>query len=224
MRALQVHYHYNYKHKLLYCLLLNYYRRKYSKIKFKGVIAVTCFKRKSLMNHYEMFFKTIKELKEDDIKTLRDFTYKYDNVLKTLFEELDNSDISYRQILFEIKKTYTKDNALCCNEFDSECPSIPKNKFIIFTEIESLSNLYDKYLIKDIFIPENCTKFNIKDNTRSIISVLLQYTEEFIKMKKILSSHGIINDDLSNLNVFIETDEGMLIVDEVYVCIDKIDV
>ena len=61
MRTLQLHYKYSYKHKLLYCLLLNYYRRCYSKNKFKGVIAVACFKRPVLMNHYEMFFKTINE-------------------------------------------------------------------------------------------------------------------------------------------------------------------
>ena len=32
MRTLQIHYEYNYKHKLLYCLLLNYYRRIVSQV------------------------------------------------------------------------------------------------------------------------------------------------------------------------------------------------
>ena len=76
MRTLQLHYKYSYKYKLLYCLLLNYYRRCYSKNKFKGVIAVACFKRPILMNHYEMFFKTINEFTVDDIHTLRKFIFK----------------------------------------------------------------------------------------------------------------------------------------------------
>ena len=102
MRTLQIHYEYNYKHKLLDCLLLNYYRRYYSKLKFKGVIAVACFKRSALMSHYEIFYNTINELKVDDIKTLRKFIYKKDDILETLFEELDNNDISYIKILDEI--------------------------------------------------------------------------------------------------------------------------
>lgn len=220
MRTLQIHYKYNYKHKLLYCLLLNYCRRSYSKTKFKGVIAVACFKRPALMNHYEMFYNTIKELTVDDIKTLRKFVCKRDDILETLFEELDNNDISYIKILDDIKTTYTKDKSLCCDEFNCEEPSIPKDKNAIFTEIESLIELYDKYLIKDIFIPEFCTKAAIKSNSSSLITMLINYIEEFRKMKEILRVHGIINDNLSNLNLFIETDDGMLLLDEVYECIN----
>jgi len=216
MRTLQIHYEYNYKHKLLYCLLLNYYRRYYSKTKFKGVIAVACFKRPSLTNHYEMFYNTIKELTIEDIKTLRKFIYKRDDILETLFEELDNNDISYIKIVNDIKNIYTKDNSMYCDVFNYEEPSIPKDKNVIFSRIESLNQLYDKYLIKDIFIPEFCSKTTIKSNSNSIITMLINYINEFRKMKEILKVHGIINDELSNLNLFIETDDGMLLVDEVY--------
>lgn len=220
MRTLQIHYEYNYKHKLLYCLLLNYYRRYYSKLKFKGVIAVACFKRSALMNHYELFYNTIDEFTIEDIHTLRKFVYKRDDILETLFEELGNNDISYIKILDEIKNTYTKDKSMYCDEFNCEEPSIPKDKNVIFTGIESLIELYDKYLIKDIFIPEFCSKFSIKNNSNSLITMLINYIDEFRKMKEILKVHGIINDNLSNLNLFIETDDGMLLLDEVYECIN----
>ena len=220
MRTLQIHYKYNYKHKLLYCLLLNYYRRYYSKTKFKGVIAVACFKRSALMNHYEIFYNTIDEFTIEDIHTLRKFIYKRDDILETLFEELDNNNISYIKILDEIKNTYTKDKSMYCDEFNCEEPSITKDKNVIFTGIESLIELYDKYLIKDIFIPEFCSKFSIKNNSNSLITMLINYIDEFRKIKEILKVHGIISDNLSNLNLFIECDDGMLLLDEVYECIN----
>ena len=220
MRTLQLHYKYSYKHKLLYCLLLNYYRRCYSKNKFKGVIAVACFKRPILMNHYEMFFKTINEFTVDDIHTLRKFIFKYDDVLKTLFEEMDNNDISYISMLDGIKEIYRKDKSIYCDSFIYKESMIPKDKNIMFLEIQSLLEVNDKYLIKDIFIPEFCSKFSIKNNSNSLITMLINYIDEFRKMKEILKVHGIINDNLSNLNLFIETDDGMLLLDEVYECIN----
>ena len=221
MRTLQLHYKYSYKHKLLYCLLLNYYRRCYSKNKFKGVIAVACFKRPVLMNHYEMFFKTINEFTVDDIHTLRKFIFKYDDVLKTLFEEMDNNDISYISMLDGIKEIYRKDKSIYCDSFIYKESMIPKDKNIMFLEIQSLLEVNDKYLIKDIFIPEFCSKFAVKDNSSSIVTMLIEYTEEFVKMKDTLKNHSLDIDKLSNLNVFIEIDDGMLLVDEVYESINN---
>ena len=91
----------------------------------------------------------------------------------------------------------------------------------MFLEIQSLLEVNDKYLIKDIFIPEICSKFAVKDNSSSIVTMLIKYTEEFIKMKDTLKNHSLDIDKLSNLNVFIEIDDGMLLVDEVYESINN---
>lgn len=61
-------------------------------------------------------------------------------------------------------------------------------------------------------------KYNYKH--KLLYCLLLNYIDEFRKMKEILKVHVIINDNLSNLNLFIETDDGMLLLDEVYECIN----
>ena len=102
----------SYKYRLLYCLILNYYRGYYADNKLKSKVLVLCTTKKELTENYDLLYSTIKDFKTEDIITLRKFITFYDKQLKQLFENIDDKGIRYGTIIKDIKQEYTSNKSV----------------------------------------------------------------------------------------------------------------
>lgn len=215
MDVLDIHYKYDYKGRLLYMLLLNYYRKYYSDNRFNGKVVVACSTTSRLMKDYDIFYNTINLLTVSDIIKLNNFTYFYDKQLKLLFKKLREKNVSYDKLIKGIKEEYTKDKSLYYDDLCDNHHNLPSDKNVIFVEVNNLVQIYSKYLIRDIFIPEKQYVSQLERQHGGLYFVLSEYVEEFIKMINILKAHTNIQDDFLKLNLFIDTDKGIDIIDKV---------
>lgn len=216
MNDYKIYYRYSYKYRLLYCLMINYYRSYYANIKFKSNVLVLGTCKKELMKSYDEIYTTISNFTVYDIITLKKFISFYDNQLKDLFENLENKNISYGRIISDIKKAYVpnKGTYLQC-KYSESYKKLPKDKSIVFMELKDSEQVNKKYLIRDIYIPEY---FSIDDknanDAESLCYTLRLYVKEFIKSKDILKENNISETDFMTLSIFLNSDNGLLIEDE----------
>lgn len=208
---------FNYKYRLLYCLMLNYYRNNYADNKFKGKILVICSCKKELIKNYDKIYFTIKRFKSQDIETLKKFISEYDFQLKKLFDKLDNKNISYEKIIRDLKKEYIQSKSTYKQYWGKESYNVlPEDKNIIFMEQCSVENIYNKYLVRDIFIPEYYSMDDSKaQSSRSLCYPIECFVRDIMKTKDILKINNADEPEFLSLSVFIDSDNSLDIEDEI---------
>lgn len=202
-----------YKLRLLYCLMLNYFRNYYSNR--KGKILVLSSSRKVLIYNYTKMYYTIKHLQAKDILTLKKFTTFYDKQLKQLFSEIDNKNIGYNKIIKDIKREYIPCKSVYINLKKKSLVKMPKEKNIIFMEFYNSDNIYDKHLIKEIFIPEKFELDYDKYPIRTLINSVEVYIRETKKAKEVLDSASSTGLEFINLSIFLNSDSELEICDAI---------
>ena len=90
MEDFRIYDRFSYKYRLLYCLMLNYYRNFYADNKFKGKVLVIGTCRKEWIKNYDKLYCTIQKYRKEDILTLKKFICFYDKQLKLLFDKLED--------------------------------------------------------------------------------------------------------------------------------------
>lgn len=208
---------FSYKYRLLYCLMLNYYRNFYADNKFKGKVLVIGTCRKELIKNYDKLYSTILKYKKEDIITLKKFICFYDNQLKLLFDKLDDKSIDYEQLINNIKKEYTPNKSIYRKlKFGCDNSKFPLDKNIIFMELNDTDRIFEKHLIRDIFIPES---FSLEDDTGNDTDALCRIIKLFVlsirKTKEILLRNNASETEFLSLSVFLNTTNGLNIEDEV---------
>lgn len=208
---------FDYKYSLLYCLMLNYYRNNYADNKFNGKVLVICSCKKELINNYDKIYSTIQKFKPRDIDTLRKFISKYDEQLKVLFNNLDNKNIGYKKIINDLRNEYIPTKSKYIQYWNMNSSNkLPQDKNIIFMEEHDAQNIYDKYLVRDIFIPEYYSMNDPTAQSGSSLSYLLGYfVKEIMKTKSILKLNNADEQEFLSLSVFINSDNSLDIEDEI---------
>lgn len=209
---------FSYKYRLLYCLMLNYYRNFYADNKFKGKVLVIGTCRKELIKNYDKVYYIIQKYKKEDIITLKKFICFYDNQLKLLFDKLDDKNIDYEQFINNIKKEYISSKSIYRKlKFGYDNSKLPQDKNIIFMELNDTDKIQEKHLIRDIFIPES---FSLEDkennNTNELCRVLKLFVLSIRKTKEILIKNNANKTDFLSLSIFLNTPDGLDIEDEIH--------
>ena len=217
MEDFRIYDRFSYKYRLLYCLMLNCYRNYYADNKFKGKVLVIGTNRKELIKNYERLYTTIKKYRREDILTLKKFICFYDKQLKLLFEKLDEKNIKYEKIINDIKEEYIPSKSIYKKlKFGYDNSRFPQDKNIIFMELGDVERIYEKYLIRDIFIPED---FSLDDKSsndaNSLCRVIELYVKDIRKTKEILSINNTNEIEFLTLSIFLNTSNGLKIEDEV---------
>lgn len=213
---LEIYYKWNYKYRLLYCLMLNYYRNHYANSKFQGKILVICSNKNELTEAYDQLYSTISSFTADDIEALKKFVDRNDEGLKQLFECLGKQNVYFDTIIEEIKREFVPKRALYkqCVYGDKETFTNEQN--IVFMEFKDVNQLYEKHLVRELFVPEY---FNVRKQNNSacndLCNILTKYSREIIKTKNVLKSNNAIETEFLSLNVFVNSDDGLEFKDEV---------
>ena len=210
-----IFYRLSYKYRLLYCLMINYYRNYYSDNKFTGKILVLCTNRKETMHCYEKMYSTVRSFKEKDIFTLKKFLTFYDVQLKELYDVLDRKHIGYKKIINDIKAEYTPNKSAYINSKRNSLINILSDKNVLFMEFSNSKNIYEKHLIKEIFIPERYELDYDKYPVGEMCSTIEIYIREVKKVKEVLNSTATPEPEFINLNVFLNTSDGLDICDAI---------
>ena len=139
MNDFRIYDRFSYKYRLLYCLMLNYYRNYYADNKFKGKVLVIGTNRKELIKNYERLYTTIEKYRKEDIITLRKFRCFYDKQLTLLFEKLDDKNIKYETIINDIKEEYIPSKSIYKKlKFGYDNSRFPQEKNVIFMELSDV--------------------------------------------------------------------------------------
>ena len=204
------------KYRLLYCLLLNYYRSYYANNKFKSKILVLGKDKKELMECYDEIYSTIREFKVEDLFTLRKFISWTDKQLKQLFANLDNEGISFAKIIEDIKSEYipSKSEYKKYKVGESEW-SLKPNKNLAFIETSDATNITNKHLVREIFIPTPFTLADLKDGKSILGYILYTYAKEILKTKSILKNNNAHETDFLSLSIFINSNAGLDLEDKI---------
>lgn len=216
MNELNIYDRWNYKYRLLYCLMLNYYRNHYADNKFKGKVLVLCTSKKRLMDEYDKLYSTIRCFTVEDVKTLYGFIGRHDKELKQLFEDLEEHNVYFDYLIQGIKKEYISERATYKECIYGDVEHFPSGKNITFINFEDVDLIYDKHLVREMFIPEH---FNMRrhpdSNCNELCNILTKYTREITKAKAILKSNNAQETEYLSLNVFINGEDGLAFIDEV---------
>lgn len=204
-----------YKLRLLYCLMLNYYRNYYSNRKMAGKVLVLSTSRKMVIYNFQKMYYTISHFQKKDILTLKKFTTFYDKQLKQLFTEIDNKNIGYNKVIKDIKREYTPYKSLYINLPKKSLVKIPQENNIIFMEFYNSDNIYDKHLIKEVFIPERFELDYDKYPIRTLIKSVEVYIRETKKAKEVLESASSTGLEFINLSIFLNSNSELEICDEI---------
>ena len=208
----------SYKYRLLYCLMINYYRNHYADNKFKGKILVIGTCRKELIKNYDKLYYTIKKYRKEDILTLKKFICFYDNQLQLLFEKIDDKDISYEKVINDIKNEYIDSKSIYRKlKYNRDNTKLPQDKNIIFIELNDVDNILEKHLIRDMFIPENFSlEDNNNNNANELCRIIRLYVNNIRKTKEILARNNAAQTEFLSLSVFLNSSDGLDMEDEVY--------
>ncbi len=216
MNELNIYNRWNYKYRLLYCLILNYYRNHYADNKFKGKVLVLCTSKKRLTDEYDKLYSTIRCFTVEDVKTLNKFIGHHDKELKKLFENLEEHSIYFDSLIKGIKEEYTPERATYKECIYGDVEHFEGGKNIIFINFEDVSLIYDKHLVREMFIPEHFSiRKNSNSNCNELCRILTKYTREITKTKDILKSNNASETEYLSLNVFINSEDSMAFIDEV---------
>ena len=204
----------NWKYRLLYCLMLNYYKKYYTKNRFNGRILVVCTTQKELMTNYESIYSYVKRFREEDIKTLNKFIPRNDNQLKELYDKVESRCTCLSDLLDGIKKEYVSARGAFVEPRRHSITNIPKNSNILFLRLDDAENLNEKFLIREIFVPE---KFELDSDcpVDLLCSVIGKYVKEVIKTMKVLSANNVSEIEFPSLSIFMNSDNGLDIADRV---------
>lgn len=195
---------FTYKFNVLYILMLNYYRTLYSVNKSSnGKILILCDNRKELIKNYEKIYTIIRKLKSKDIHTLKNFICFYDKQLQQLFSIFDDKGISYSKIISNIKQLYTEEKAIYINPKRNTPINVPRDKNLIFTEFSNAVHIYDKHLVKEIFVAQDINS----ETSNSLCTLLTSFAKDIIKEKDILSFNGSTSREFTNLSIFINSEQ-----------------
>lgn len=207
----------SYKYRLLYCLMLNYYRGYYADNKLKSKVLVLCTTKKELTESYDLLYSTIKEFKAEDIITLRKFITFYDKQLKQLFENIDDKGIKYGTIIKDIKQEYTPNKSVYKKyKYNGDSEKIPKDINVVFMQLNDADAISNRHLIRDIFIPQHISLNNdIDSNCNELCRVIRIYVKELMKTKSILKNNNATETDFLSLNIFLDSNDDVAIEDEV---------
>lgn len=207
----------SYKYRLLYCLILNYYRGHYADNKLKSKVLVLCTTKKELTESYDLLYSTIKEFKTEDIITLRKFITFYDKQLKQLFENIDDKGIRYGTIIKDIKQEYTSNKSVYKKyKYNGDSDKISKDINVVFMQLNDADAIPNRHLIRDIFIPQHISLNNdIGSDCNELCRVIRIYVKELMKTKSILKSNNATETDFLSLNIFLDSNDDVAIEDEV---------
>lgn len=191
-----------YKFNVLYILMLNFYRTLYSDNKSSKIL-ILCENRRKLIKNYEKIYTIIRELKPKDILTLKKFICFYDKQLQQLFSIFDDKGISYSKIIRDIKQLYTEEKAIYINPKRNTSINVPRDKSLIFTEFSNAGHIYDKHLVKEIFVAQEITS----ETSNILCTLLTPFVKDIIKEKDILSFNGSTSREFTNLSIFINSEQ-----------------
>lgn len=208
---------FSYKYRLLYCLLLNYYRSYYANNKFKSKILVIGTCRRELIDNYDKLYSTIRRFNVADVLTLKRFINYTDLQLKSLFDDIDNKGIKYSTLINDIKGEYIPTKSLYRKcKYGNDSKEIPSNVNIVFMELNDADRYYTKHLIRDIFIPEYFTlNADDKDSAYKLCYVLRLFVKEITKVKETLNTNNARPTDYLSLSIFLNSDSGLSFEDEI---------
>lgn len=217
MEEFKIYSRLSYKYRLLYCLMLNYYRGYYADNKLKSKVLVLCTTMKELTQSYDMLYSTVQAFTTEDIITLKKFTSIYDKQLKQLFEKIDNNNIKYGTIIKDIKREYIPSKSIYMKcRYSNNSEEISSYINIIFMQLSDANIIPNRYLIRDIFIPQHIPLNNdIGSACKELCHVLLTYVKEIKRIKNILKSNNATETEFLSLNVFLDSDDALDIEDEV---------
>jgi len=218
MEYIEFCYTYDYKYRLLLCLLNNYYINKLADNKIKSFVVIAASSQNKLMKDYDIIFKIIKELKVEDLDTLRKFISRRKSKVFELFEENNYTD---ENIIEELKKDYTIDNSSYMKNYDDE-NHFDKNIKMVFVENDKLRLIYDKHLVRDIFITDTYDRRMYQyGKTNHIFGALVEYITKYKEVKNIIKDVIGINlqeDKNYRLTLYMQSDSESInyLEDEIY--------
>lgn len=219
MEYIEFCYTYDYKYRLLLCLLNNYYINKLADNKIKSFVVIAASSQNKLMKDYDIIFKIIKELKVEDLDTLRKFISRRNRKILELFEENNYTD---ENIIDELKKDYSIENSSYMKNYDDE-NHFDKNIKMVFVENDKLRHIYDKHLVRDIFLTEAYDRrmYEYGTKTNYIFGAIVEYVTRYKEVKNIVKDVTGINlqeDKNYRLNLYMQSDSESInyLEDEIY--------
>lgn len=175
---------YDLKNRLLLCLINNYYSRKYENNQNCKIVFISQDKAK-LMQQYSNIYEMIKNYKVSDIYALKKFYNKRFKDEDDIFRKLEESKINVNVLLKKIQKEYTEHKSIYFDRLDSS--NIKDEINIVFTTNFSMNNIYNKYLIKDVFLLDILNKYGFLDSNydKSFIGAIQECVKEYNKVFQI---------------------------------------
>ena len=209
-------YDFSFKYRLLYCLMLNYYRKYYADNKFNGEMIVVSSNKNKLTFYYDKIYSTINEFTANDIQNLKKFTNSHDEQLCLLFNYIENKQISYNKIIQDLKLEYIENKGIF-KYYDLNSSKFKltddNDNNIIFMEMANFEKYEDNQAVREIFIPEY---FSVKnDKIKQFMEEIYLYIKNINICKDILKDNNAKEPEFLSLNVFIESDNGLEIEDEI---------
>ena len=175
---------YDFKNRLLLCLINNYYSRHYENNKNCKIVFISKYKS-VLIEKYSIIYDMIKNFNVSDIYTLKKFYQGKFNEEKNVFTYLKEKDINYKTLIENIKNEYKENKSIYFNRLN-DSKSIKENINIIFSTNFSMTDMSNKYLIKDIFMLDNLTKYTLEGSyDKSFIEGIYWLLKEYKKVQDI---------------------------------------
>ena len=222
MNYVRIYYKLSFKYRLLLCLLNNYYLNHYAKNKINSKIVVSSPDESKLMRDYEIIFNVIKNLKIEDLITLRKFIPKHQIEIIKIFDELKKQDIDYSKIIDDIKKEYVEDNSIYYNDYcddyeydyDLKKNSITEDTKILFLENSYLKEVYNKHLIRNVFSTDNYSICRMRSGSNNeFLGTLTSYALKYKKINNIvrdITSINLEDDSYYCLNLYLEANDDVI--------------
>lgn len=171
---------YDFKNRLLLCLINNYYSKKYENNPNCKILFISQYEAK-LMQDYSNIYEMIKNYSISDIYTLKKFYNKRFKNEDNIFYKLEKSKISFNELLKNVKREYTEQKSIYFDRLYST--NIKDEKNMIFTTNFSMINIYNKYLIKDLFLLDILNKYSLNGNyDKSFIGAIQECLKEYNKV------------------------------------------
>ena len=132
-----------------------------------------------------------------------------------IFTKLKEKNVSFKSLINNIKKEYKENNSVYFSRL-TDNKAISNDKNIVFSTNFSMCNISNMYLVKDIFILDNITKYDLDNNydtsfIKGIKLCLKEYDrvrdigDNFYKSGKNMFLNLYVNDDMEIID-FIESE------------------
>ena len=134
------------------------------------------------MQQYSNIYEMIKNYKVSDIYALKKFYNKRYKDEDDIFRKLEESKINFNVLLKKIQKEYIERKSIYFDRLDSS--NIKDEINIVFTTNFSMNNIYNKYLIKDLFLLDILNKYGFLDSNydKSFIGAVHECLKEYNKV------------------------------------------